>query len=280
MWTREQLKTQAKEILKNTYWWAFLVCFVFTIIAGIGAGNTNYSSSLQSITNRTDKISQTHIIDVDDLNIDGMSAKDKQELQQMIDQMINPISIGVGVAGMILSLIVSLFKFAYNIFVSNPLTVGYNKYFILQHDGQVDFVKLFSGFTGGKYWARVKVMFFHSLYIFLWSLLFIIPGIIKTYSYFMVPYILADNPDISKDRAFEISMKTMDGEKFDLFVLELSFLGWQLLGLLACCIGTYFVNPYVKTTMCELYLVMRQKALDRGIATPADFNLPEAIESV
>ncbi|SCW39363.1 Protein of unknown function [Ruminococcaceae bacterium YRB3002] len=277
MWTREQLKNNAKEVLRNSYWWAFLICFVFTIIAGVGSGSSNVSSRLSKISNDTGRVTQ-HIIDVDDLeNADNLSRQEKEQLQEYIDSIFNPTSIALGFAGLLISLVISIFKAAYNIFVTNPLTVGYNYYFMQQREGSIDFKNLFSGFMGGKYMSRVKVMFFHSLYIFLWSLLFVVPGIIKSYSYYMVPYILADNPDISKDRAFEISMKTMDGEKFDLFVLQLSFIGWQLLGLLCCCVGIYFVNPYVQATMCEFYLVMRQKAITSGIASPSDFNLPANI---
>ena len=274
MWTREQLKTNAKAILSGTYWWAFLVCFVFTIIAGIGNGSSRINSSLPSRNNTT--ITQSHIVDIDDFDgADQLTNAQKQEFQEVIDSYLNPISIGLGVAGAVISLLLFVFKKAYMIFVSNPLTVGYNQYFIKQHYGDVNFGHLFSGFTGGKYMARVKVMFFKSLFEFLWGLLFVIPGIIKSYSYFLIPYILADNPDIGKDRAFEISMKTMDGEKWDLFVLQLSFIGWYLLGILCCCIGIYFVNPYAMATYSEFYLVMRQKAIDKGIATPEEFNLTE-----
>ena len=274
MWTREQLKTRAKDILKGSYWWAFLVCFVFTVIAGFGNGGSSVNTS--SLSRNNTSVSQTHIIDIDDIEgSEDLSSTQRQQLQQIIDSYLNPVSIGVGIAGAVLSFFIFLFKTAFNIFVTNPLTVGYNKYFIRQHYEDVNFAHLFSGFTGGKYMARVKVMFFKTLYEFLWGLLFIIPGIIKSYSYFLIPYILSDNPDISKDRAFEISMKTMDGEKWELFVLQLSFIGWYLLGMLCCCIGMYFVNPYAQATYGEFYLVMRQKAIDKGIASPEEFNLTE-----
>ena len=274
MWTREQLKTRAKDILKGSYWWAFLVCFVFTVIAGFGNGGSSVNTS--SLSRNNTSVSQTHIIDIDDIEgSEDLSSTQRQQLQQIIDSYLNPVSIGVGIAGAVLSFFIFLFKTAFNIFVTNPLTVGYNKYFIRQHYEDVNFAHLFSGFTGGKYMARVKVMFFKTLYEFLWGLLFVIPGIIKSYSYFLIPYILSDNPDISKDRAFEISMKTMDGEKWELFVLQLSFFGWYLLGFLCCCIGIHFVNPYAQATYGEFYLVMRQKAIDKGIASPEEFNLTE-----
>ena len=106
----------------------------------------------------------------------------------------------------------------------------------------------------------VKIMFWRELKIFLWSLLFVIPGIIKSYEYSMVPYILAENPHISSERAFELSKKMTRGEKWKIFVLDLSFLGWRILGVLCCCVGEIFLQPYVEATYAELYQVMREKA--------------------
>jgi uncharacterized membrane protein len=110
-------------------------------------------------------------------------------------------------------------------------------------------------------------MFFKSLYIFLWSLLFVIPGIVKSYEYYLIPYLLAENPNLSKERAFEISMQTMKGEKWKLFVLQLSFIGWYLLGYLACCFGIIFVLPYFNATMAEFYMCMRAKMISYGYTT-------------
>ena len=93
------------------------------------------------------------------------------------------------------------------------------------------------------------------------------------YSYRMVPYILADNPNFGADNAITLSRKMMDGNKFALFVLELSFLGWFLLGLLAFGVGILFVSPYVYATEAQLYLVLRDTAIDQGYCTAEDLNL-------
>ena len=278
MWTRERLKTSAKEVLKANYWMAFAVCIVFAIITSFGASSGYRGTSNLGSTNNNYTSSRTHMIDVRDYLDDNtnMSESEIQKAQNIVDSYFNPAIIAISVGALVFSLFISLLKAAFNIFVTSPMTVGYNKYFIDQHYGNANFVNLFDGFRNGKYMARVKVMFFYNLFIWLWSLLFVIPGIIKGLEYFMIPYILADNPDISKDRAFEITKKTMEGEKWDLFVLQLSFIGWQLLGLLACCIGTYFGTPYVQATYCELYLVLRDKAIAKGIAAPEEFNLTAA----
>lgn len=77
------------------------------------------------------------------------------------------------------------------------------------------------------------------------------------YCYLMVPYILAENPDMKAREALRLSKEMMDGQKWNAFVLGLSFIGWQLLGTLLCGIGTFFVQPYVDATFAELYAVLR-----------------------
>lgn len=79
----------------------------------------------------------------------------------------------------------------------------------------------------------------------------------------MFPYILAENPNIGVKRAIELSNKMTDGHKFEMFILDLSFIGWCLLGVLACGIGIIFVFPYQNATNAKLYLVLRNNALSR-----------------
>ena len=91
------------------------------------------------------------------------------------------------------------------------------------------------------------------IYTFLWSLLFVIPGIVKSYSYAMTNYILLDNPNMTASEAITESRKMMDGHKLDLFMLYLSFIGWYLLSILTLCIGTLWVMPYQYTAMVAFY---------------------------
>lgn len=77
----------------------------------------------------------------------------------------------------------------------------------------------------------------------------------------MVPYLLADNPDMDQREAFRLSKEMMNGNKFATFVLELSFIGWYLLGILLCCIGGIFVNPYYEMTFVELYWTLRDQVM-------------------
>jgi len=89
----------------------------------------------------------------------------------------------------------------------------------------------------------------------------------------MVPYILAENPNIDYKRAIELSNQMTKGQKFDIFVLDLSFIGWYILGALLVGLGVYFVFPYVNSTNAELYLVLKQNAIDTGICSPEELTL-------
>ena len=87
-------------------------------------------------------------------------------------------------------------------------------------------------YKSGQLKNTIFTMFMKGLFQFLWSLLLVIPGIIKAYEYRMIPYILSENPEISRQRAFEISKRMMMGNKWNTFVLDLSFLGWEILSAL------------------------------------------------
>ena len=100
----------------------------------------------------------------------------------------------------------------------------------------------------------ILVMFLKNLFIALWTLLFIVPGIIKMYSYRLVPYILKEHPELTGTQAITLSRKMMNGHKADAFVLDLSFLGWILLSALTCGIlHIFYVGPYIQATDAELY---------------------------
>ena len=104
-----------------------------------------------------------------------------------------------------------------------------------------------------KFSSYIGVSLLRYLYTVLWSFLLIIPGIIKSYSYAMTPYIVKDNPGISADAAIEASRAMMKGHKFDLFYLHLTFLGWGILCLFTCGIGFLWLSPYILTAQADFY---------------------------
>lgn len=139
--------------------------------------------------------------------------------------------------------------------------LGYCSFLLKQHDGEkAEFQDLFSKFDHfGQGFAQA---FLRGLYVFLWSLLLIIPGIVKSFSYAMTPFIMVENPDMSANEAITASRKLMDGRKTDLFWLGLTFIGWTLLSLLTLNLGSIALNPYMNAAYAAFYrsLVPRSPA--------------------
>lgn len=116
----------------------------------------------------------------------------------------------------------------------------------------------FGGFA--DFWSAFKVSFLSGLYTFLWSLLFVIPGIIKAFSYSMSMYILAENKGKSARECIKESMAMTKGHKWELFVLDLSFFGWALLVAITGGIASIWVGPYIQATFANVYLDLKAKA--------------------
>ena len=103
-------------------------------------------------------------------------------------------------------------------------------------------------------------MFCRDIFIFLWTLLLIVPGIVKSYEYRMVPYVLAENPDLSREEAFALSKRMMDGDKMNAFILDLSFIGWAILTILTFgLVGIFYYQPYLALTDAALYQTLKKK---------------------
>lgn len=136
--------------------------------------------------------------------------------------------------------------------IGGVIQIGYADFLLKQHDGQnTNFSDLFSKFD--FFGTGFAQRFLRSLYVFLWSLLFVIPGIMKEYSYAMTPFILAENPGMSASQAIRLSEDLMDGYKSDLFILDLSFIGWDLLAVLTLNLGHIALNPYKNAAYAAFY---------------------------
>ncbi|TCI73324.1 DUF975 family protein [Exiguobacterium sp. SH0S7] len=139
-----------------------------------------------------------------------------------------------------------------------PLTVGWSWLVLSVSRGDKPAVsKLFEPFQTG-YLKHVLAPFFVGLFITLWSLLFLIPGIIKSFSYSLTNYILRDQPELSALEAITESRRMMDGHKMDAFKLVLSFIGWFFVGVLTLGIGFLYVYPYFSTTYAAFYDSLRE----------------------
>jgi uncharacterized membrane protein len=141
-----------------------------------------------------------------------------------------------------------------------PLAWGYAVFFLrLIRQENIDYGRLFDGFS--DYFRIFVAELLKGIYVLLWSLLLIVPGIIKTYSYAMTEFILKDNPEISGEKAICESMRMMQGHKMQLFLLDLSMIGWLILSLLTLGIGLLFLYPYYYSAHAHFYEDLKTKEL-------------------
>ena len=234
MWNRADLKASAKTILKGNYWPAFLVSFIILITGG-SHNHAEFGSGAGGSGGGT--------------------------------------ALNIGFEFYLLFAVGVIVIIILRVFIGYLLEVGGRKYFIELTKGESSIGFLGYVFKQKSYWNVFKTMLIRSIYLILWTLLFIIPGIIKFYAYRMVPYILADNPDMGYKRAINLSKQMTQNEKLKIFVLDLSFLGWFILGGLLFGIGILFVQPYYDATNAELYLKLREKALKNNMTTESELRL-------
>lgn len=140
------------------------------------------------------------------------------------------------------------------IFLYSVLSLGMaNAFLKLFRDGDDRLTSNMFQIAFKNYWHKVWGMFLMNLFILLWSLLLIIPGIVKAFSYAMTPYILEERPELSAGEAIDHSRAMMKGHKFDLFWLYLSFLGWGILCIFTLGIGLLWLLPYMQTSVASFY---------------------------
>ena len=273
MWTRRALKERAKGTLRKYYWQAFAVALVLMIVGGTSIGGpfsgsgSSYkgpNSDNPPISTNIEENIMNQIPKVDNFNGDW-TFDDLERIPFL------PWFIGAAAIGTVMFFIA--FSLVWRVFLGYPVEVGCRKFFVKATTDEQAFNQMTSCFNNESYWNVVKTMFMRGLFNFLWYLALIIPGIIKSYAYSMVPYLLADNPKLDYSEAIQLSQDMTLGHKFDMWVLDLSFIGWYLLGLLACGLGGVFVNPYYESTRAELYLVLRGAAVEKGLCRPEQLNL-------
>ncbi|MBR4843026.1 MAG: DUF975 family protein [Bacteroidaceae bacterium] len=229
-----ELKNDALKAMDGHWGWAILVCIVYGAIVGLVSAPNTVTSLMSSM---------------------GGS------------------SIGATAAIAGLSIITGSVTLLGSIFGSNPLTAGFiNSVKLYYKDSDMSTIQnMFKyGFGGGRYWRNVLGMFLMNLFIGLWTLLFIVPGIIKSYAYALTPYILIDNPELSPNEARLKSIEMMRGHKGKLFGLDLSFIGWYILCLLSLGIGFIWITPYVRTTKAAFYCNLKEELNPQPVVTEAE----------
>ena len=155
--------------------------------------------------------------------------------------------------------------------LGGTVELGYAKFLLKQYDRkQLQFSDLFSQFE--RFGTGFAQQFLRTLFTVLWSLLFIIPGIVKGLSYAMTPFILEEHPEMTASEAIKASMRLMDGHKMDLFILGLTFIGWQILACLTMGIGFLFLNPYMNATYAAFYRsISGQRQEAKAYVPPVEF---------
>ena len=154
--------------------------------------------------------------------------------------------------------------------LGGTVELGYAKFLLKQHDRkELQFSDLFSQFE--RFGTGFAQKFLRILFIMLWTLLLIIPGIVKGLSYAMTPFILEEHPEMTASQAIKASMQLMDGHKMDLFILGLSFIGWSLLACLTMGIGFLFLNPYMNAAYAAFYRDISRKQEAGSYVPPVEF---------
>lgn len=231
MWDRKELKARGKVAMKANYWRCVVAGMVVALTSG--AGSMLSSSRVSGGTNNEELQS----------TLSNMSE----------EELVTVAAVILGVVGLIM-----VVSFVLNVFVFSPLEVGGRRFFVVNSEEPAQLGELGFSFRNG-YLHVALAMLRRNVQLLLWSMLFFIPGIVKGYSYRMVPYILAENPDMSGGEAIALSRRMMNGQKWNAFVLDLSFLGWAILTALTLgLVGILYMNPYKAATDAELYRTLRE----------------------
>ncbi|MBE6207535.1 MAG: DUF975 family protein [Rikenellaceae bacterium] len=158
--------------------------------------------------------------------------------------------------------IFSLLTILTAIVIGYPLQVGFAMVWLkLARTGNGPELKpLFGGFTRRYHRSAMGTLLLMQIYTLLWTLLLIVPGIIKSIEYAMTPFIIADEPELGCNEAIEKSMAMMQGHRWQLFKMYLGMIGWMILGVFTCYIAWLWIIPYYQTAYAKFYLALKEEA--------------------
>lgn len=254
MWTRKELKEKAKDALKRNYWKAVLVSLLLImmgegIVPAAAANGGSDEQEYLKIETDGDAVESYVVHDAIEESIDEAI----REIEQVDAPEQTAYIVAFIVVVVTIFIIAGAFVILVDVFLVNPFCVGTKRFLLNSVDNMGNIADLGYAFDH-NYKNAVKTTFTRDLHIFLWTLLLIIPGIYKRYQYYMVDYILAENPGMPHTEVLEKSKKMMDGQKWNTFVLDLSFILWHMLSLITCgMLEVFYVKPYIKLTRASLY---------------------------
>ena len=224
MWTIQEVKEKARAAFKANYW----PCVGIALLMSVLTGGTTFSSGAQG---------------------------NSSEMQSAIESGQTEVLAGFLIGFAAVSVVSILVK----IFIANPVEVGGYRFFKenIEEPG-APFSLIKTGFQ--NFGHTFATLLLRDLFLILWALLFIIPALIKGYSYCMVPFILKEHPELSATEVITRSREMMNGHKWRAFVLDLSFIGWMLLGVVTLGLGFIFwTEPYMYSTRAALYLKLKEE---------------------
>lgn len=244
MWNRVELKKTAKERLKSYQGKAILVCLIITVIEWLPDmfNNERFVGFLNNITtvhpNLTEDSIQKYIMYCTDI------FTPKGTLETILAD--------IPLLSLVIALVV--FRLILTYFIFYPLRVGQACFFYKNRFKEAGIEEMAYAFDGHYYINIVKTEFITIMHILFFTLLLIIPGIVYSFAYYLVPYILVEHPLMSTKEAMELSKKMTDGHKKEMFVYSVSFIGWNLLGTLTLGLtDIIFGTPYRQAADAELY---------------------------
>ena len=184
------------------------------------------------------------------------------------------VCLGVFVVAMLISFF-SAYTGPLAFLIAIPLSLGLICHFTMVfYGGSPDFSTMFQQGFGVNYGRKLGGYLWMQLWIFLWSLLFVIPGVIKAYAYQAAPYILANYPDVEAMEALNLSKRITHGHKAELFVFDLSFIGWHLLSAFTFgLLEIFYVGPYYATAQAGYLGELIETAVRDGVIKPSELNV-------
>ena len=306
MWNRKELKQKAKEVVKRNYWSFVIVCFILAILTGefnifsINIGTNGESVDftklpyIKEIKERAEDYFDEMSIDIKMHNSENYEINIFTQMTNQLETILNNflkthkyvykivdatrlLSYNLTIEGIILFLAAGL-SLLFLIFIAEPLKVGGKRFFLKSRKRKNQKLSvLVSVFEKGEWSNITKIMLLKNIYLFFW--LFTIVGwFIKKYEYEMIQYILAENPHISEKEAFKQSKEMMQGNKWKTFVLDISFILWDILSLLTLnFVAILYVNEYKYATKTELYAKLEggnygRQTSDCGITSESKHN--------
>ena len=285
-WKRKEIKDKAKKSFRANFWKCVATALILVIVGGGTAGA--FGGGGGSAFGHRDEESAGHSINLvnedwnfsfdADMNDDegnisigiGPSGEQDESAEEITEAQEESEVIDIPAEAMVAFVVVmavaALFIFAVALlidaFIANPLELGCKRFFRRNLDEPATMSNIAFAFDS-NYKNICKTMFLRDIYIVLWSLLFVIPGIIKSYEYKMIPYLLSENPEMTTEQAFAESKKLMTGNKWKAFVLDLSFILWDIASALTCGIaGIFWVAPYKASTQAALYEAVKYGTTD------------------